>query len=134
MEVAKRRNLTTPNTTESMKAEDLRIGQVVYHRQVYHHNEALKITGLTETHVELEGDYSGGIHNITERSWLPINGLSLIENHTYKKECRDYAVTAEELLRPVTNRNQDSTTRTMFDLLDMVFRLTNDISLNPEIE
>ena len=53
-------------------------------------------------------------------------------DHKYKKECRDTAVAIEELAKPITDRNQDTMTKTMFDLLDMVFKLTNDVSMNPE--
>jgi hypothetical protein len=63
---------------------------------------------------------------------MPIKGVSRIRDHKYKKECRDAAVVIEELTKPV-DRNHDNMTRTMFDLLDMVFKLTNDVSLNPEL-
>lgn len=35
----------------------------------------MKIVGIRETEVELEGDFSGGTHNVVQKSWLPIKGL-----------------------------------------------------------
>ena len=111
---------------------NFKIGQFVYHRDVYDHREQLKIVGIRETELELEGDYSGGTHGVTQKQWMPIKGVSRIRDHKYKRGCRDAAVTIEELAKPITDRNQDNMTKTMFDLLDMVFKLTNDVSLNPE--
>lgn len=117
--------MTQNNNTE------LKIGQTVYHRNVYAHKEPLKIVGLRENEVELEGDYSGGTHNVIQRQWLPINGVSRVYNHKYKKECRDAATTIEILAYPV-NPQRDNMTKTMHDLLHMVFVLTNDVCLNHE--
>lgn len=113
---------------------NFQLGQTVYHRDVYEHKERLKIVGIREKELELEGDYSGGTHNVIQKQWMPIKGVSRIYNHKYKKECRDVAVAVVELTKPITDRNQDNMTKTMFDLLDMVFVLTNDVSLNPEFE
>ena len=111
---------------------NFQLGQIVYHRDVYNHKESLKIVGIREHELELEGDYSGGTNNIIQKQWMSIKGVSRIYNHKYKKECRDAAVTIETLAIPIVNGNQDNVTITMFELLDMVFVLTNDVSLNPE--
>jgi hypothetical protein len=113
---------------------DFKIGQIVYHRDVYNHCEPLKIVGIIEFELELEGDYSGGTNNVCQKQWMPIKGVSTIYNYKYKKECREYAVSIKELARPILVRNQDTVLSTMFDLREMVFRLTNDITLNPECE
>ncbi len=110
------------------------LGQTVYHRDVYEHKEPLKIVGIRENELELEGDYSGGTNNIIGKQWLPIKGVSRIYNHKFKQKCRDFAVATEALAVPITDRNQNTTVRTMFDLLDMVFILTTDVSLNPEFK
>jgi len=110
---------------------DFHIGQIVYHRDVYEHREPLEIVGIRKDELELEGDYSGGTNGIKQKSWLPIKGVSVVYNYAYKKKCRDTAVAIEELAKPV-DRNGDTMTSTMFDLLDMVFKLTTDVSLNPE--
>ena len=112
---------------------DFQIGQIVYHRDVYAHSEPLEIIGIRKTELELEGDFSGGTHNVKQSDWLPIVGVSRIKDYSYKKYCRDSAIAIEELAKPV-DRNKDEMTKTMFDLLNMVFKLTNDISLNPEYQ
>jgi hypothetical protein len=109
---------------------NFKLGDIVYHRQVYSHREALKIVGIREHELELEGDYSG-MHNIIQKQWMPIKGVSRIHNHAYKAKCRQTAVDIEALAIPV-DPNHDNMTRTMFDLLGMVLILTNDVSLNPE--
>lgn len=109
----------------------LEIGQTVYHRDVYSHKEPLKIVGIREKEIELEGDYSGGTHNVTQKQWMPIDGVSRVYNHKYKKECRDFASATEILAYPV-DPNTDTMTKTMHLLLHMVFVLTGDVELNPE--
>ena len=109
------------------------LGQTVYHRSVYEHKEPLKIVGILEDKLLLEGDFSGGTHNVVQRDWLPIKGISRVHNHKYKQECRKSAIAIEALSIPV-DRNHDNMTKTMFDLLDMVLVLTSDITLNPECE
>lgn len=47
-----------------MKAEKLRLGMIVYHRDIYQCREPLKVVGIKEDEVELEGDYSGGTFNV----------------------------------------------------------------------
>jgi len=107
------------------------IGQTVYHRDVYEHREPLEVVGIRKDELELEGDYSGGTAGFKQRSWMPMKGVSTVYNHAYKQKCRDAAVAIQHLANPV-DRNRDTMTSTMFDLLDMVFQLTTDVSLNPE--
>ncbi|MCD7923671.1 MAG: hypothetical protein LUI85_02815 [Bacteroides sp.] len=113
-----------------MNFNDLKIGMTVYHRDVYNHREPLKVVGITETEIKLQGDFSGGTHNVIQEAWLPIKGTSVVYNYDYKNYCREQAVIIEELAKPIINRNQNNTVKTMFDLLDMVFKLTNNASLN----
>ncbi len=60
---------------EQSSIDDLRINQCVYHSEIYGGKEQMKIVGLRENEVELEGDYSGGTHNTVGRQWFPIKGL-----------------------------------------------------------
>lgn len=108
------------------------LGQIVYHKDVYEHKEQLKIVGIRENELELEGDYSGGTHNVKQKQWMSIKGVSRVYNHKYKVECRKIATSIEVLAVPIVDRNKDTMTKTMFELLDMVFVLTNDVELNPE--
>jgi hypothetical protein len=112
---------------------EFKIGQTVYHREIYSHKEPLKIVGIRESELELEGDYSGGTNNIIGKQWMPINGVSRVYNHKYKKECRDIAQSIEVLAYPV-NPYHDNMTKAMFQLLHMVLVLTNDVELNPEYQ
>lgn len=112
---------------------EFKIGEFVYHRDVYEHTERLKIVGIRHNELELEGDYSGGTNCVIQKQWLPIKGVSRIYNHKYKLECRNIAISTEVLALPV-DRNKDTMTKTMFELLNIVLVLTNEVSLNPECE
>lgn len=54
---------------------DLFIGQKVYHKEIYDGKELMTVVGIREIEVELEGDYSGGTHNVCQKDWLPIDGV-----------------------------------------------------------
>lgn len=110
------------------------LGQTVYHKKVYNYKEPLKIVGIRENELELEGDFSGGTHPVCQKEWLPIKEASRVYDHGYKVECRKIATSIQALAIPIVDRNQDTMTKTMFELLDMVFVLTNDVELNPECE
>lgn len=64
----------------SVSVEDLRINQLVYHKNIYDGHEQMRIVGLKETEVELEGDWSGGTHNVCQRDWMPLEGVLLTKN------------------------------------------------------
>lgn len=74
-------NLSNNMDESDMRPEDLKFGQIVYHNELYWGRESMKIVGIRETEVELEGDYSGGTHAVCQKSWMPIKGLLL-----YKQE------------------------------------------------
>jgi hypothetical protein len=59
----------------SPTVEDLKFNQLVYHKDIYDGKEQMKIVGLRENEVELEGDWSGGTHNVCQRDWKPIEGV-----------------------------------------------------------
>lgn len=68
-----------------MKAQDFKLDVIVYHKNVYNYNEPLKVVGIMEDKLLLEGDFSGGTHNVTQRDWLPIEGTSFIKDFGRKK-------------------------------------------------
>ena len=109
------------------------IGQTVYHRNVYEHKEPLKIVGILEDKLLLEGDFSGGTHNVIQRDWLPIKGTSRIYNHAFKLKARKDAIAIETLAIPCAG-SQDNTFKCMMEMVHAVMVLTNDVSLNPECE
>lgn len=55
----------------------MKLGIIVYHEDVYDGKEPLKVVGIREDELELEGDYSGGTHAVTQKSWLPLSGVML---------------------------------------------------------
>jgi len=54
---------------------EIKLGQKVFHKDIYGGKEEMKIVGIREEEVELYGDYSGGVAAIRQKSWLPISGL-----------------------------------------------------------
>jgi len=58
----------------------LELGQKVYHTDLYQGREMMKVVGIRKNQVELEGDYSGGIHNVCQKDWLSIDGILLEKN------------------------------------------------------
>jgi len=61
--------------------KNLYIDREIYHEDIYQGREKMKITGIRKTEIELEGDYSGGTHDVCQRDWLPIEGV-LLEKST----------------------------------------------------
>ena len=120
--------------TDVSSCRCFQIGQTVYHRNVYEHKEPLKIVGILEDKLLLEGDFSGGTHNIIQRDWLPIKGTSRIYNHAFKLKSRKDAIAIETLAIPCAGSSQDNTFKCMMDMVHAVMVLTNDVSLNPECE
>ena len=114
-----------------MGENNFKLRQIVYHRSVYQHKEPLKIIGIKENELELEGDFSGGTHNIIQSNWLPIKGTSRIKNHAFKKLARKKALDIEILTIPCAG-STDNTYKAMMDMVHCVLVLTNDISMNPE--
>lgn len=60
--------------------EVLQLGMFVYHKDVYNGREQMKIVGLRENAVELEGDYSGGVMSTTDSNWESRSGILLKRN------------------------------------------------------
>lgn len=54
---------------------NIKLGQKVYHMDLYDGEELMEVVGVRKTQVELEGDYSGGTHNVCQKSWLSIEGI-----------------------------------------------------------
>lgn len=114
-----------------MREINFRLGEIVYHRSVYQHREPLKVLGITEDSLLLEGDFSGGTHNVLQRDWLPIKGTSRVYNHAYKEKVRKDAITIETLAIPCAG-SKDNVYIAMMEMADAVMVLTSDVSLNPE--
>lgn len=113
------------------KKNTFSIDDIVYHRSVYEHKEPLKVVGITEDKLLLEGDYSGGTNNVCQRDWLPIKGTSRIHNHAFKEKARRDAIAIETLAIPCAG-SEDNAYKSMMDMVHCVMVLTTDVSLNPE--
>lgn len=57
--------------------KQLEFDMTVYHTQIYKGTEPMKVVGIRKDSVELEGDYSGGTHNVNQKQWMPLNGVLL---------------------------------------------------------
>lgn len=57
--------------------QKIEIGDWGTHEHIYNHKEPLKVIGIREHELELQGDYSGGTHNVIQSDWLPREGFKL---------------------------------------------------------
>jgi hypothetical protein len=80
---------------ETTKKEEVlrpELGMRVFHETIYNGKEPMKVVGIRETEVELEGDYSGGTHLVRQKEWLPIKGAfrlkKVCEEHTKLNGCQ----------------------------------------------
>jgi hypothetical protein len=69
---------------------DLFLNQTVYHKDIYDGKEQMKIIGIREKEVELEGDYSGGTHNVCQKAWHSIDGVIIKDESKYVTVSRDF--------------------------------------------
>lgn len=105
-----------------------KIDDIVYHRSVYEHKEPLKVKGIKENELLLEGDFSGGTNNVVQEDWFPISGVSRIYNHAYKEKVRKQAKIIATLDTQDNIYNEE-----LKEMVDAVMNLTVDVYLNPEI-
>lgn len=62
--MTKKETVTTPQ-----------LGMKVFHEELYNGKELMEIVGIRKDQVELQGDYSGGTHNVVQKDWIPVKGL-----------------------------------------------------------
>lgn len=109
-----------------MNEMDLKIGECVYHKDLYYYRKPFKVVGITEDTVELEGDFSG-MNNIIQRYVLPIKGVSRIYNYGLKLQFRAFATRAKFIYMDLNNEGR-------LDLVEEMSRmirvLTQDVELN----
>lgn len=113
-----------------MANNPLQIGQTVYHQDLYNDREHFKVVGITEDKVLLEGDFSGGTNNVTQRDWMPIKGVTRVYDHAYKEGVRKSANAIMALSIPCAD-SKDRTYLAMIDMVNAVLHLTQDIPWNP---
>lgn len=73
---------------------EIKLGMNVYHKRLYDYHEQMKIVGIREFEVELEGDYSGGTNNVCQKDWLPIEGLSLYYGNIEPEKTKTIVISA----------------------------------------
>ena len=52
----------------------------VYSETLYNGHEPMKIVGIREGQVELEGDFSGGTHKVIQREWFDEDKVFVVKN------------------------------------------------------
>jgi hypothetical protein len=52
----------------------------VYCDEIYHGKEPFRIVGIRENQVEIEGDFSGGVHNIKQKEWIDDNKVFVVKS------------------------------------------------------
>ena len=52
----------------------------VYIEGVYEGHEPFKVVGIRENQVELEGDFSGGTHNVCQKDWFDDDKVFVIKS------------------------------------------------------
>lgn len=51
----------------------------VYAENIYNGKEPLKVVGIRENQVELEGDYSVGTHKVSQKLWFNDNDVFVVK-------------------------------------------------------
>jgi hypothetical protein len=51
----------------------------VYIQDVYYGHEPFKVVGIREDQVELEGDFSGGTHNVCQKDWFSDDRVFIVK-------------------------------------------------------
>lgn len=51
------------------------LGMKCFHESIYDGKELMEVVGIRKDTVELQGDYSGGTHQVCQKDWLPVQGL-----------------------------------------------------------
>ena len=67
--------------TVSIKYDELRefkLRDIVTCESGYNHGERFKVVGIREGKLELEGDWSGGTHNVCQKGWIPTSECILV--------------------------------------------------------
>jgi hypothetical protein len=65
---------------------------------IYDGKQAMKIVGIREHQVELEGDFSGGTHHTTGKAWFPKEGLMFEIKEESTELTRDDVTESKNLL------------------------------------
>ena len=68
----------------------------VYAEGIYEGHEPFKIVGIRENEIEIEGDFSGGTHRVSQKDWVKEDDVfivrTLCEEETKEKGCQIHNV------------------------------------------
>lgn len=109
-----------------MNEMDLKIGECIYHKDLYYYRKPFKVVGITEDTVELEGDFSG-MNNIIQRYVFPIKGVSRIYNYGFKLQSRALANRARFIYMDLSDEGRFNLVEEMSRMIRV---LTQDVELN----
>lgn len=62
----------------------IKLGKQVFHKEIYNGKEPMEIVGIRKDTVELQGDFSGGTHNVCQKDWFSISGIIFPDKTTLK--------------------------------------------------
>ncbi|AGO47643.1 hypothetical protein Phi17218_110 [Cellulophaga phage phi17:2_18] len=51
----------------------------VYSEEIYWGHEPFKIVGIKKNKVQIKGDFSGGTHGVSQKDWVKIKDLFLVQ-------------------------------------------------------
>ena len=68
-----------------MGCTEIELYDEVTHPEIYHGNEIFTVIGIRVNELELEGDWSGGTHNVRQRSWHKKAGTVIYKKHNWSK-------------------------------------------------
>lgn len=122
-----------------LKFDEVKLNSIVYHVDVYNYKEPLRVVGIREDQLELEGNYSEGVNNIRKKQWLPISGVSTIENYAYLQEARNAADSAFNNISSIIGESNkpirdNKIRKTIINLVKHIHSLTNKIKYNFPID
>lgn len=66
---------------------DIELNDKVVHPDIYYGREVFRVVGIRTKpdEVELEGDWSGGTHNVCQRAWYKKEGIKIVKKHGKNK-------------------------------------------------
>jgi len=59
------------------KNMEIKLFDRVIHPEIYNGNEVFVVVGIRVDELELQGDWSGGTHNVSQRGWFKREGIKL---------------------------------------------------------
>lgn len=90
------------------------LDDIVTHPLIYNNNEEMKVVGIRKDEIELEGDWSGGTHNVCEKDWckFPFNEYTLCKRKSVSQfsteTINDFIELLEEKNKEINNVKEEN--------------------------